>query len=150
MNLKQSMTVLWALAALLALGGCGAGEPSPESKVDGGPVFGGEPLTRAQGELAQSELSVWSSPSPPSRGLNAFRLEVKDASGTPLSGLVVGVQPWMPAMGHGGSKQPTVTEVGDGVYDVENVYLTMPGTWELRTSLSGAIEDRATVTVEVP
>ena len=150
MNLKQSITVTWAVCALFALTGCGPGGASPESDADAGPDFGATPLGTVQGDLSGTRFTVRSDPSPPSRGVNAFRYEVTDASGAPLSGLTLEVQPWMPAMGHGGSKLPTVTEIGGGVYDVANVYLTMPGTWELRTSISGTIEDHATVSFEVP
>jgi hypothetical protein len=57
---------------------------------------------------------------------------------------------WMPAMGHGSSVEPVVSPKGKGTYVLDNVYLYMPGHWELRTSFSGTVTDRATPTFDVP
>jgi hypothetical protein len=47
----------------------------------------------------------------------------------------------MPQMGHGTSVTPVVKDVGDGVYQVTDVYLFMAGLWELRTNIAGAMSD---------
>jgi hypothetical protein len=60
------------------------------------------------------------------------------------------VVPWMPAMGHGTSTVPQVTEQGDGVYHVDEVVLFMPGQWDLRTAISGADKDDLVVSVDIP
>src|SRR5262245_27731366 len=80
----------------------------------------------------------------PARGANGFDLEVIQAGDdTALSGLTLTLTPWMPAMGHGTSVRPTVTEVGDGHYHADDVYLFMPGLWELRIAIDGSIQDDA-------
>lgn len=80
----------------------------------------------------------------PARGANGFDLEIiQTGDDTALAGLTLTLTPWMPAMGHGTSVRPTVTEAGDGHYRAEDVYLFMPGLWELRISIDGTIEDDA-------
>jgi hypothetical protein len=87
---------------------------------------------------------------PPGRGAVGVRLTVKTASGAPADGLTIGVVPWMPAHGHGSAVGPTVSAEGDGVYEVENLYLFMPGDWELRMSIEGKEGgDRATASITV-
>jgi hypothetical protein len=86
-------------------------------------------------------VAVRSSPQPPVRGLTNFQLTVTDADGNAVSGLQLSVVPWMPQMGHGTSVTPVVKDVGDGVYQVTDVYLFMAGLWELRTNIAGAMSD---------
>lgn len=87
---------------------------------------------------------------PPARGANPFDIEVTRASdGAPLEGLELTLIPWMPAMGHGTSARPTVSELGAGHYLAENVYLFMPGLWELRVSLSGPLRDDAAPSFQI-
>lgn len=103
--------------------------------------------TSASGAL---NIEVRTSPQPPSRGVNHVELTITSASdGTPRDGLTIDVRPWMPSMGHG-SSQPTVTPEGGGKYLASEVYLYMPGTWELRTTISGVLTDHATPSVAVP
>jgi hypothetical protein len=71
------------------------------------------------------------------------------ADGSPLDGMTVGVVPYMPSMGHGTSVTPTVTAEGGGKYLVTNLYLFMPGTWELETSFSGPMSDHAEPTFQL-
>jgi hypothetical protein len=81
----------------------------------------------------------------PARGENVIELDVTDGtSGAPVTGLTVTMVPWMPAMGHGASVTPAVADEGGGRYVATNVDLFMPGTWELRTTLTGATTDHVT------
>ncbi|MFT3712399.1 MAG: hypothetical protein QM817_32530 [Archangium sp.] len=75
------------------------------------------------------------------RGTNAVRIE-RDEPPDSLE-----VVTWMPAMGHGSSVEPVVERDGDG-FNVSQLVLTMPGTWELRCTLGS--DDHATFTVQVP
>ena len=52
--------------------------------------------------------------------------------------------------GHGGSVVPRATDQGGGRYLVENVYLFMPGQWELRMTFNGELPDTATAIVDIP
>ncbi len=65
------------------------------------------------------------------------------ATESPATNLAIAVKPWMPAMNHGSSATPTITPEGHGKYLVSEVYLFMPGRWEMRTSFSGGVTDHA-------
>jgi hypothetical protein len=86
----------------------------------------------------------------PARGRNRFELTIESIeSGELLDGLVISMVPFMPAMGHGSSTVPTITAVGSGKYEVDDVVLAMPGTWELRTTISAGEPDYAAPRVEI-
>ncbi len=129
------------LASLLALGlllsaCCG----TPENSA---------PLVKQKSDQGKLELTLVTTPQPPTRGLDSAVLTVTDPSGKPVAGLTVGLTPYMPAMGHGGSVQPTVTDKGNGVYDITNLYLYMPGEWQLIFQFSGPVTDSATLAITV-
>lgn len=82
---------------------------------------------------------VRTSPSqPPTRGEQSVQLVITNADGSPAAGLKLDTTPWMPAMGHGASVTPSVTETTPGTYVIDDVDFFMPGTWELRTTVSSA------------
>ena len=142
---------LWAGCRLLALGaalcGCGPRQaPAPAAQAS----FPAQALVAVDSQSGRMHLEVRSAPQPPGRGLDAFRLTVTDAAGQRLTGLSIQVQPWMPNMGHGSSVTPSVTEVGAGSYDLGDVYLAMPGTWQLRITLSDGQADSATPSLQIP
>ena len=56
----------------------------------------------------------------------------------------------MPAHGHGTSVDPTVTETVPGVFLATPLYLFMPGSWELRMTMSGTVDDTAKAAFEIP
>jgi hypothetical protein len=55
----------------------------------------------------------------------------------------------MPAMGHGTSVQPIISETAPGSYLIDQLLLFMPGDWQLRTELDGAVSDHVTPTLEI-
>jgi hypothetical protein len=65
-------------------------------------------------------------------GVNAVEIIVHDASDKDVVGAEISAVPWMPAMGHGVSQKPTVTERGGGLYRVGDIIFIMGGHWELR------------------
>jgi hypothetical protein len=124
--------VVWACAA------CSSASPAPTG------TFPADPYTTTTSDSGGLVVDLRTSPQPPSRGTNEVELTITRASdGTPVDGLSLDVVPWMPAMEHGTSS-PTVTAEGGGVYLVTEVYLYMPGVWDLRTAISGAATDNAT------
>lgn len=123
-------------ALLLLAAGCG-GSTTPTASLS----FPETALTTVKGTSGLVNVAIRSSPQPPVRGLSNFQFTVTDASGTPVDGLQIAVEPWMPQMGHGSSITPTVTDVGGGVYQVTQVYLFMAGLWQLRTTITGAMSD---------
>jgi hypothetical protein len=106
--------------------------------------FGSTPLVTVTSASGALQLAVFTNPQPPTNGRVAVRYVITDvASSQPVDGLSMSVVPWMPAMGHGTSVTPAISAVGAGVYDVSNVYLFMPGEWQLRTALTGGANDSA-------
>jgi len=132
------------IASLVAMGAaCSSASPAS------GATFPADAYTTTPSDSGALVIDVRTSPQPPSRGTNDVQLTVTRASdGTPVDGVSLDVQPWMPAMGHG-SSTPTVTAQGGGVYLVTEVYFYMPGAWELRTSISGATTDHATLQLTI-
>jgi hypothetical protein len=113
--------------------------------------FPAEPLVSATSAGGQLNLEVRSQPQPPTRGMLTVELTIARAStSAPQDGLTLTVVPWMPAMGHGSSVLPTVTPGGNGKYIVSNLALFMPGQWELRTTIAGAMADSAMPTLDIP
>ena len=134
-------------ALVLGLSACGGAADSG----DGGVADAGIPTACPASDATQSVASAagtytvdaCASPAPPVRGENAFAFAITTAAGAPATGLTVSVQPWMPDMGHGSPTTPTVTDLGNGVYQVTNVVFQMGGLWQLRTTLTGSSESSA-------
>jgi hypothetical protein len=129
--------------AVLALCSCSGGAPASTAGC-----YSGSPTTTATSDSGSLSIQVFTCPDPPSRGTNDVELRVQ-RDGTPVDGLTLDVSPFMPAMGHGTST-PTVTAEGGGKYLVSEVYLYMPGVWELRTTFSGAVNDHVAPSLSVP
>ena len=88
---------------------------------------------------------------PPIRGRNTLAFDVSGIDGgASVEGLELTLTPWMPAMGHGTSIRPAVTDIGGGHYRADNVVLFMPGLWELRVSIAGSLQDYAAPRFEIP
>ena len=133
-----------ALAALL-LGACGEAGDEP---VAGS--FPAEPYAELQSESGALKVAVRTSPSqPPAGGLVEVEYSITDASGKPVDGLSLDPVSWMPAMNHGASVKPQVEAEGQGRYRLTNVNLFMTGRWELRTRISGPVDDRVTPAFDV-
>jgi hypothetical protein len=125
--------------------GCGS---SPPAEALG---FTASPLVTTPSTSGSLSLDVRTSPQPPVAGMNSAQVIIKDAaSGEPVDGLSINVVPWMPAMGHGTSLVPTVSPKGNGVYEIDQLSLFMPGEWELRLSFTGPMSDTANPAFNVP
>ncbi len=135
------MTTLgsFAYASLLALVSVACSGGSSPVNVDS---FSETPLMSVASDSGKLHFDVRTSPSqPPTRGQQSVQLVIKNADGSPATGLALDATPWMPAMGHGASVTPSVSETTPGTYVVQDVDMFMPGTWELRTSISSAAPD---------
>lgn len=105
-------------------------------------AYSGPPVSTVASQSGALTVAVRLSQQPPYAGDLDAELAITETSGnTPVDGLTLQVVPWMPQMGHGTSVTPTVTPEGGGKYLVSNLYLFMAGTWELKTTLSGAATD---------
>jgi hypothetical protein len=136
----------WAFVVAGALVSACGGARAPESAS-----FRETPLAVVPSDDMMLSIEVRTLPDqPPERGVASVQLVVKDAAGMPVDGLDVAALPWMPSMGHGTSISPMSSAQGKGTYRLDNVYLYMPGHWELRTSFSGTVDDSATPAFDVP
>lgn len=106
-------------------------------------------------------MTVWSAsgalqvvingtPSPPTMGEDTFEMAITNSEGEPVTGLTLTVVPWMPAMDHGTSTVPTVSESPPGTYVISNVDFFMAGVWQLRTAISGPVTDDVTPSFNIP
>ncbi|WP_223640969.1 FixH family protein [Corallococcus sp. EGB] len=138
-TLLMGMLLLGATPRVGPDAGSGAGQVSAAVSVG--------TTVSASGRL---RVEVLSSMTPLRRGVQTFQVRLTDAtSGKPVSGVVLSVQPWMPAMNHGISDVPRVTARAPGTFEVSDADLFMPGVWELRFTLKGTVEDSATVTLKL-
>ncbi|MFB1483363.1 FixH family protein [Corallococcus sp. RDP092CA] len=123
---------------------------APAAGSDAGQVSAAVSVGTVVSASGRLRVEVLSPMTPLRRGVQVFQVRVTDAaSGKPVSGVVLSVQPWMPAMGHGVSDVPRVTARAPGTFEVSDMDLFMPGAWELRFTLKGTVEDSAAVTLKL-
>jgi hypothetical protein len=131
----------------LPLAGCG----SDRAEVSSPPLsFSGpaaQTLTSSSGQLS---IGIRWSPDVPIKGSDAAELTFRDAAGDLVDGLAVSMVPWMPAHGHGTSIDPIMMSSSPGVQIATPLYLFMSGEWQLRMTITGALDDSAVATAEIP
>ena len=143
--LAKSVSVLVFATFATFASGCGSGGGG------GAPAdFSGAPVTTVMTAAGTYSVATRTSPNPITRGVNSLELTVLDAKSAPASNVTVTAVPWMPAMGHGSSTVPTITNKGEGVYLLDDVNLFMPGRWEVRLTLAGGVTDTSTLVFDVP
>lgn len=144
----QSAMAAAATASILVvsgLAGCSGGSPQA-------PTFGADPYMTLQGASNVLSVEMRTSPQPPARGTIAVEFFVRSvADGSPVDGLALTVDPWMPPpYNHGPGVAPTVVAEGGGRYLVTGVDLFMQGPWELKTNFSGPAMDNVAPSFDVP
>jgi hypothetical protein len=118
-----------SVALVILASGCGSAAASSEG-------FGESALESMASQNGTYAVEIRTSPQPPSRGAQSVEYTLKRSdTGEAASGLSLRVVPWMPAMGHGTSAVPSVSETSPGVYVATNVAWYMPGQWVLRTTI---------------
>jgi hypothetical protein len=125
---------------------CGAEATDPAAP----PSFAADPDQTVVSDSGALRIEVRFSPRPPTVGTDAVQLSFRDANGASMPGLDLTVVPWMPAHGHGTSVDPTVTEMTPGTFVATPLILFMPGSWELRMTTHGAVDDTAKAAFEIP
>jgi hypothetical protein len=148
MLVRRSLPALLGLVGLVAGGAtvvaCGGGSS------DG--TGGASPVATSTSGALRATLRPSSEPPPLGTQTVALDLVYLDG-GAPATGLTLTVVPWMPAMEHGTSIVPTVSETTPGTYSIANAYLFMPGVWEMRTSIAAtasAAADKVAPSLDVP
>ena len=82
-------------------------------------------------------------------GKNSISLKIYDADDYEVVGATVNIKPWMPGMGHGVFLDPIIQEKNNGVYEVDDVGISMPGHWQLVVSVkTDSIFDQTTFEFE--
>lgn len=140
------------IGAFVTSAGCSS-SPAAESQTAESPgTFPAAPLMSMSSASGTLHVEVRSSPTqPPQLGNGSWSYTITDtANGEAATGLSLSVVPWMPAMAHGTSTTPSVSDTGGGVYVIDDVVLFMPGQWELRTAISGPEADNLVVSVDIP
>lgn len=127
--------------AIAAIAGCGSDATATA-----------EVMLHAQDGPFEGTLLI--DPSPPHVGQHHVVVVLSSDPGgeDPLEGASVRLSPWMPAHGHGTADVEAI-EAEPGVYVADDVWLNMPGIWDLRVHVAanGAAEQGDLVaTVEVP
>lgn len=133
------------LIAVALLAGCGAAPQNGEPAL----TFEAAPFETVVSASGRLKVEVRWSPATPIKGQNAVQLTFLNADGSPVEGVSADVVPWMPAHGHGTSIRPAMTQDEPGVEIASPVFLYMSGTWQLRMTLSGAVEDTAVTDVQI-
>lgn len=143
--MKRQLPALAALAGLVVA--CSGSAAPTESSTE----YAKDALVTLKTESSGLEVEVRTLPSqPPVLGNSTVQLIVRDpTSAEPESGLDIQAVPWMPAMGHGSSVTPTVTETAPGTYELTGVVMFMPGTWQLRTTFTGPVADHVVPSFQV-
>ena len=109
-------------------------------------AYGGADVTHAGTSFKFVLMN--STPSPPALGTITWKIKLVDASGQPVKDATFPtIKPWMPQHSHGSTALPMPTNDGDGTYTIDNLYLYMPGVWQVTLAAkSGSATDTAVFT----
>jgi Cu(I)/Ag(I) efflux system membrane fusion protein/cobalt-zinc-cadmium efflux system membrane fusion protein len=99
------------------------------------PLPTGAGVTATNGTPAQAvQMELTTNPSPPRKGTNLYRVQIKGTDGDPVTGATVSVRsyvPGMPEMGMAAMNVVTqLSEKGDGFYEGQ-AKLESGGTWQI-------------------
>lgn len=86
---------------------------------------------------------IWSTPKSTLTEGKAIIILLKNGSPTALENIQFDAYIWMKSMGHG-SSPIVIKDLGNGVYELSEIYFTMPGDWQLHLTLkngNSVIED---------
>ncbi len=136
--------------AAIGLTACGTSAPAlPDAFVDCSTDARAEVFTAGMSKAGSQGTVTFklmaATPVTPSRGLNAWQLDLVDGSGAAIAGAAVKVTPYMPDHQHDAGVVPTVTEPSAGHYQVETINLWMPGVWQttIEATPAGGTKDVA-------
>lgn len=120
------MRWLAVIATTALLAGCAeetpAGTPADDFVL---------PLTKQSLDEMWSASLVEASPSPPAKGNNVWRVDLRDVDDNPVDDADLRVRLFMPLHGHG-APTPDVTVNDNGEYEISRINFIMGGLWEVR------------------
>lgn len=124
--------------------------PTSISPATEKPVVLATPVTSVTSTSGRLRIEVLADAVPLRRGPQRLRIRVTEVTtGKPIPSMVLALQPWMPTMGHGLDSPARITLQGTSDFEVSELDLFMPGAWELRLTLSGSVEDKAVVRLQL-
>jgi hypothetical protein len=142
---RSCIGLLAVLSSLLACSSDNHESSGDAASSDGGPTVSCQSDPRVDTYVANlSKASpsgqlkvalVSSDPAPPIRGTNTWTVKVTDAGGNPVANADLTVTPFMPDHGHGTTIKAAITPKGDGNYEIQPLYLFMPGVWRVTIAL---------------
>ena len=100
-------------------------------------------------QIGPFEGTLTIEPNPPHVGEHRVVITLDQLDSAPLEGATVELSPWMPAHGHGSTDVEAVEEA-PGVYVAQDVWLNMPGIWDLRVRVEAEALGELTATFEIP
>jgi hypothetical protein len=132
--------------AALGLAGCNSGE-STDEEYDCATETRDDEFSAGMSRVGDAGYEIVLTealPAPPSRGDNAWKVRVLDASGAPVSDLAIGVTPCMVDHGHGTPISAETTAAAEGgEFSASPVNLWMPGLWRVSVVLSDSVAPEA-------
>jgi hypothetical protein len=132
-----------AIIFMCAAAACG----TTDSSLNDGPLVQIADATSTSGAY---DVTVFAHTSTLTRGNYILQyVFTSSADGSPVDDLGVTIVPWMPAMGHGTSITPSVTPLGSGAYELDDIDLYMAGLWQLRTTTTADQPDDVAPTLQV-
>ena len=112
------------------------------------PGAGAAAAMNAPASQAAAQVELTTDPSPPRKGTNLYRVQIKGPDGSPVTGATVTLRSYMPAMPDMGmAARNVVTELnekGNGIYEGQ-VKLESGGTWQITVT---ATKNGASVAVK--
>lgn len=119
----HGMSPRTVLAVLVLLQSAACGSTDPEA-------------SRGVVVTTSSLRATYTTDTEPVVGANDITLSLSTTADVAVTDAAITAEPWMIAHGHGSPEAPSVVELGNGDYSIENVVFSMPGAWELRTSIA--------------
>jgi hypothetical protein len=115
--------------AALAAASCSSPQPAAAFCATDPRVQTYTPNMQSTGAAGITAEILTATPAPVQQGLNDWQVELLAPGGQPLAGATIDVKPTMPDHGHGSPTVATVTDEGQGRYDLANINLSMRGVW---------------------
>jgi hypothetical protein len=138
-NRKRNLTVLWAVPAILAVGGAVAYAANMM-----GPAPADLDYATTQQSAAGTFTATIEPPAAPiaMNQIHTWTIDVSRTDGTPVDVAEITVDGGMPQHGHGLPTTPQVTkDLGGGRFEVEGMKFNMPGWWVVNVHVG---DDEAT------
>tara|TARA_Y100000310_G_C20400681_1_gene677251 strand:+ start:60 stop:539 length:480 start_codon:yes stop_codon:yes gene_type:complete len=96
-------------------------------------------MSKVSGNITVTLTNI---PGPPGVGINNATISITAPipSGghthmSLVSGTSITFEAFMPNHGHGTAQLPIIAETSDGIFDISNIVLMMPGIWEYRITV---------------